>query len=57
MGKQIVTTFNGGFESLFQEIKKERPDLSNNSEIAKESVRKFWEDLKSQQEPSIDKRV
>lgn len=53
--KFIVTSFSVGFEHIFDEIKEARPDLSNNSEVAKECVRSFWKDL--QEKETLKKKV
>lgn len=44
----ITTSYAEGFESMFQEIKTARPDLNNNSRVAQEAVRRFWEDVRRQ---------
>ena len=44
--KQINTSFNKGFGPLFEDIKKVRPDLCDNSKIAQEGVRTLWKSLK-----------
>ena len=43
---QITTSFGREFEGMFEEIKKLRPDLKDNSKIAQEGVRELWKKLK-----------
>jgi len=43
--KQITTTFNGGFEYMFHEIRRERPEFTSNSQIAKAALRAFYEEV------------
>ena len=43
---QITTSFGSAFKEMFLEIRKLRPDLSDNSKIAQEGVRELWKKLK-----------
>ncbi len=42
---QITTSFGREFEGIFEEVKKLRPDLKDNSKIAQEGVRELWKTL------------
>jgi len=42
---QIITSYNSAFQPLFDDIKGKRPDLTNNSEVAKEALRDLWKKL------------
>ena len=35
--------FPGSWRRIFDEVKKTRPDLSNDSQVAQEGVRGLWE--------------
>jgi hypothetical protein len=50
--KNTTASFNEGFGPMFEDIRKARPDLKSQSEIAQVAVRKLWENLKTGDEPS-----
>lgn len=54
MSKIITTSYSEGFEHIFEEIREKRPDLSNNSEVAKEAVRTLWKLLKSKEKGNLN---
>ena len=46
IGKPIGAKFSPGFRNVFDEIRKARPDLNNDNEVAKEAIREMWKNLK-----------
>ena len=43
--KRIVTTFNGGFAYMFEEIRKEHPEFNSHSAVAQAALRAFYEEV------------